>query len=60
MSVARDLLQFRGTGGVLHDVAREFADEDYLIVASGATLPVEPLLLDLVNAGVGVRGMWGY
>lgn len=49
ISVARDPFEYRGTGGVLHDVAEAFVDEDYLLVLSGAQLLVEPLT-DAVQA----------
>ncbi|HVT80223.1 MAG TPA: hypothetical protein VHM90_06155 [Phycisphaerae bacterium] len=58
--VARDPFEYRGTGGVLHDVARELEDEDYLVVVSGAQLLSESLM-DLVGslaegADVGIVG----
>jgi hypothetical protein len=60
VEVARDPFEYRGTGGVLHDVARELKDDDYLIVVSGAQLLAEPLS-DLVpalarGADVGILG----
>jgi hypothetical protein len=61
VSVQRDPFEYRGTGGVLHDVAREMADDDYLIVQSGTQLPVEPLkesvaLLAAREADVAIMG----
>jgi mannose-1-phosphate guanylyltransferase len=47
--VARDPFEFRGTGGVLHDVARDLHEDDYVLVASGAQLLAERLT-DLVRA----------
>lgn len=58
--VARDPFEYRGTGGVLHDVARELDDQDYLVVVSGAQLLAEPLnhLVGLMARGadVGIIG----
>jgi N-acetylglucosaminyldiphosphoundecaprenol N-acetyl-beta-D-mannosaminyltransferase len=42
-TVERDLSEYRGTGGVLHDFAREFADEDMLLVCNAAQILMEPL-----------------
>src|SRR5205085_399511 len=54
VKVMRDPFEYRGTGGVLHDVARELEDDDYLVVATGAQLLLEPLK-ELV-AGLTRRG----
>jgi len=35
--------ELRGTGGLLHDVAAEYPDDAYLLVASASTLLLEPL-----------------
>ncbi len=48
VQVERDPFEYRGTGGVLHDVAKPLADDDYLVVATGAQLLIEPLR-DLVG-----------
>jgi hypothetical protein len=42
--IERDRAEFRGSGGVLSDVAREYDDDDYLLVSSGAQLLFEPLV----------------
>lgn len=34
-TVERDPLDFRGTGGVLHDLSAGYEDDDYLLVANG-------------------------
>lgn len=62
LTVARDPLEYRGTGGVIHDVARELADEDYLVIASGAQLLVEPLtsLVDALAARGADVGIFGH
>jgi len=49
MTVERDLSPFRGTGGLLRDLAAEYADDDLLMVASGAQALMAPLT-DLVAA----------
>ncbi len=43
MIIERDYAAFRGTGGVLHDLSREYEHGDYLLVASGAQIIVEEL-----------------
>jgi hypothetical protein len=43
VSVMRDPFEYRGTGGVLFDIAKDLDDADYLLVATGAQLLVEPL-----------------
>ena len=43
LSVDRDPVEFRGTGGVLHDLAREYDDDDLLLVAVANQLSAEPL-----------------
>jgi NDP-sugar pyrophosphorylase family protein len=42
-SIERDPQQYRGTGGVLHDIARAYEDEDVLLVANGAQVLLRPL-----------------
>ncbi len=42
-SVDRDLSEYRGTGGVLHDIAGEYADDDVLLVCNAAQVLMEPL-----------------
>jgi N-acetylglucosaminyldiphosphoundecaprenol N-acetyl-beta-D-mannosaminyltransferase len=41
--VERDLSDFRGTGGVLHDMAGEYEDDDLLLVANAAQVLLDPL-----------------
>lgn len=40
--VENDLADFRGTGGVLFDIASDYDDDDYLIVANGAQILMQP------------------
>ncbi len=49
VSVRRDNGDYRGTGGVLRDVAEEYDDDDYLLVANGAQILTAPLI-DMVSA----------
>lgn len=41
--VERDLLQYRGTGGVLRDLTDSFADDDVILVANAAQSLLAPL-----------------
>jgi len=41
--VERDLSEYRGTGGVLHDLAADYDDEDYILMANAAQVLLEPL-----------------
>jgi hypothetical protein len=41
--VERDLSEYRGTGGVLRDLANDYADDDLILVANGAQILVDPL-----------------
>lgn len=41
--VERDLSDFRGTGGVLHDLAGDYEDEDLLLIANAAQVMLDPL-----------------
>ena len=43
LSVERDPYAFRGTGGVLRDLAIAYNDDDYLLVANAGQLLSEPL-----------------
>lgn len=43
LSIEQDRGELRGPGGVLADLATEFADDQFLLVASGNQIPVEPL-----------------
>lgn len=45
LSIERDPMEFRGTGGVLRDLAQEYQDEDLLLVATANQLCTEPLPL---------------
>jgi hypothetical protein len=51
----RDPVEFRGTGGVLSDLAREYDDHDLLLVINANQLCVEPLstLVQRLMAGAG-------
>jgi hypothetical protein len=42
-SVERDPSEFRGTGGLLRDIAHVYSDDDYLLVANAVQLLREPL-----------------
>jgi N-acetylglucosaminyldiphosphoundecaprenol N-acetyl-beta-D-mannosaminyltransferase len=41
--VERDLSEYRGTGGVLHDLAKDYADDDLILVANAAQVLLDPL-----------------
>ncbi|HEX8915274.1 MAG TPA: hypothetical protein VF796_23175, partial [Humisphaera sp.] len=41
--VERDLSEYRGTGGVLRDVAADYADDDFLLVANACQVLLDPL-----------------
>jgi N-acetylglucosaminyldiphosphoundecaprenol N-acetyl-beta-D-mannosaminyltransferase len=41
--VERDLSEYRGTGGVLHDLAKDYADDDLILVANAAQILMDPL-----------------
>jgi N-acetylglucosaminyldiphosphoundecaprenol N-acetyl-beta-D-mannosaminyltransferase len=43
LSVERDGSEYRGTGGVLSDITREYDDDDFILVANAAQLLLEPL-----------------
>jgi hypothetical protein len=43
VQIEQDPLAFRGTGGLVSDVAKEYADDEYLIVAHAAQLLLTPL-----------------
>lgn len=43
LSVERDGSEYRGTGGVLSDITREYKDDDFILVANAAQLLLEPL-----------------
>ena len=41
--VERDLSDYRGTGGVLHDLASDYEDDDFILVANAAQVLLDPL-----------------
>jgi N-acetylglucosaminyldiphosphoundecaprenol N-acetyl-beta-D-mannosaminyltransferase len=41
--VERDRSEYRGTGGVLRDVANDYADDDLIVVANAAQVLLDPL-----------------
>jgi len=43
MSIERDPLEFRGTGGVLRDTSQDLDDDDLILVASAGQILCEPL-----------------
>lgn len=43
LQVERDYAEYRGTGGVLSDVAQNYADDDLILVANAAQFLLEPL-----------------
>jgi hypothetical protein len=43
IQVERDPAEFRGTGGILHDLARSYQADDLMLVANAAQVLVEPL-----------------
>lgn len=54
MSIEYDPSSFRGTAGLLSDIARTYNDDDQLLVTSAGQILFEPLIriaLDLYNAG---------
>jgi len=59
MRLEEDPYDYRGTGGLLSDLARDYADEDELLVVSGTVLPPDQLVamadrLDSVSADVAI------
>jgi hypothetical protein len=54
ISIERDPLELRGTGGVLHDLAKRHDDDDYLLVISANQFMFEPLdqlVIDMAAMG---------
>ncbi|MEM9347228.1 MAG: hypothetical protein AAGB26_11490 [Planctomycetota bacterium] len=54
MSIEYDPSSFRGTAGLLSDIARSYNDDDHLLVTSAGQILFEPLIriaMDLYNAG---------
>ncbi|MFK7788088.1 MAG: hypothetical protein AB8C95_01175 [Phycisphaeraceae bacterium] len=54
MSIEYDPSSFRGTAGLLSDIARSYEDDDQLLVTSAGQILFEPLIriaLDLYNTG---------
>lgn len=44
ITVERDPVDFRGTGGILRDLASRFDDDDYLLIANAAQILIHPLI----------------
>jgi hypothetical protein len=42
--VERDLSEYRGTGGVLRDLAADYADDDLVLICNAAQLLLDPLV----------------
>ncbi|HEV8607759.1 MAG TPA: hypothetical protein VGQ99_20655 [Tepidisphaeraceae bacterium] len=55
VEIERDPFDFRGTGGVLRDLASQYAPDDYLLVANAAQILREPLA-DLASALAAMGG----
>ncbi len=47
--VERDLSQYRGTGGVLHDISDSYQDDDLILVVNAAQVLLDPLPLVLTT-----------
>jgi N-acetylglucosaminyldiphosphoundecaprenol N-acetyl-beta-D-mannosaminyltransferase len=59
--VERDRSEYRGTGGVLHDLVLDYADDDLILVANAAQVLLDPLpvlvaALDRKHADVALVG----
>lgn len=59
MRLEEDPYDYRGTGGLISDLARDYDDDDELLVVSGTVLPVERLVamvdrLESVSADVAI------
>ena len=57
VTVERDPSAYRGTGGLLHDLARSYRDTDRMLVLHGSQVPFHPLA-DVVK-GLGMPGAGG-
>jgi len=60
MKIVRDKTDYRGSGGVLHDLACDYKDDDYLLVANAAQVlfqPLHALTLELACANADVAVM---
>lgn len=44
LRIERDPLELRGTGGFLRDAAREYGDDDWILVATARQILLEPLI----------------
>jgi hypothetical protein len=53
--VERDQSEYRGTGGVLHDLAKQYDDDDLILVANAAQILLDPLV-SLANTLDGKHG----
>jgi hypothetical protein len=43
LTIERDLSEYRGTGGVLGDLAKDYSDDDLILVANAAQVLLDPL-----------------
>lgn len=48
LRIEKDPYDFRGTGGLLCDLVREYEDDDYILVANASQVLLEPVV-DVVN-----------
>lgn len=55
IEIERDPFDFRGTGGVLRDLASQYAPDDFLLVANAAQIISEPLN-DIVSGLAAIGG----
>jgi len=55
VNIERDPLDLRGTGGVLHDLAKRWDDDRFILVASAGQIMLEPVV-DIVQAMADLGG----
>jgi len=55
IEIERDPFDFRGTGGVLRDLASQYSSDDFLLVANAAQVLCEPLA-DIASALAAIGG----
>lgn len=55
LRIERDPLEFRGTGGLLHDLVKDYGDDELILVAGAPQLLLEPLS-EIVDALAAVEG----
>jgi hypothetical protein len=58
LRIEHDKAELRGTGGVLRDLAEEFADDDWMLVASGNQVllrPLESIVGELAKLGAPIN-----